>query len=164
MDGGQAKCTKIARFPAVAAAIFTTPPQNCDFLAPRCVISLRSEIASERRFSLRLKRAKWIPTAGIPAIPESAVKIASDWRCAILVHSGAKQSFIPCSCLGKHLKNRQKVSRVKTIVEIFRKVSHRAKTSKAVNVSIPCQAQICQSGSFSEGHDLGIRCQCQCQV
>ena len=30
--------------------------------------------------------------------------------------------------------------------------------------TIPCWAQICQSGSFSEGHDLGIRSQCQCQA
>ena len=31
-------------------------------------------------------------------------------------------------------------------------------------LELPCSVQICQSGSFSEGHDLGIKCQCQCQV
>ena len=57
------------------------------FKAPRCAISLRLKIASERRFSLRLKGTKLIPTVEFPAIPESAVKIASERRCAILVHS-----------------------------------------------------------------------------
>ena len=51
------ECTKFARFSAVAAAIFTAPPQNrAIFKAPRCAISSAKEIASERRFSLRLKR------------------------------------------------------------------------------------------------------------
>ena len=84
------ECTKIARFgfSAAAAAIFTAPLHNGATLwAPRCEITLRSKIASERRISLRWKRAKLIPTAGILAIAESAVKIASEWRCAIWVHS-----------------------------------------------------------------------------
>ena len=51
-----AECTKIVRFSAVAAAIFTAPPQNrAIFKAPRCAISSAKKIASERRFSLRLK-------------------------------------------------------------------------------------------------------------
>ena len=33
------------------------------------------------------KWAKLIPAAGFPAISESAVKVASECRCAILVHS-----------------------------------------------------------------------------
>ena len=82
------ECTKIARFSAAAAAIFTAPPQNrAIFKAPRCAISSAKKIASERRFSLRLKRTNLIPTAEFPAIPESAAKIASERRCAILVHS-----------------------------------------------------------------------------
>ena len=52
----QLSATK-SRFSVVMPAIFTAPPQNRDFLfkAPRYVISLRSKIAGERRFSLRLK-------------------------------------------------------------------------------------------------------------
>ena len=83
------ECTKIARFSAVAAAIFTAPPQNrAIFKAPRCAISSAKKIASDRRFSLRLKGTTFIPTAEFTAIPESAAKIASERRCAILVHSG----------------------------------------------------------------------------
>ena len=56
------ECTKIARFSAVAAAIFTAPPQNrAIFKAPRCAISSAKKIASERRFSLRLKGQIWFP-------------------------------------------------------------------------------------------------------
>ena len=86
------ECTKIARFSAVAAAILTAPPQNrAIFEAPRGAISSAKKIASEQRFSLRLKGTNLIPTAEFPAIPESAAKIASERRCAILVHSGAHQ-------------------------------------------------------------------------
>ena len=82
------ECTKIARSSAVAVAIFTAPPQNrAIFKAPRCAISSAKKIASERRFSLRLQGPNLIPTAEFPAIPESAAKIASERRCAILVHS-----------------------------------------------------------------------------
>ena len=82
------ECTKIARFSAVAAAIFTAHPRNrVIFEAPRCAISSAKKTASERRFSLRLKGNNLIPTAEFPAIPESAAKIASERRCAILVHS-----------------------------------------------------------------------------
>ena len=56
------ECTKIARFSAVAAAIFTAPTQNrAIFKAPRCAISSAKKIASERRFSLRLKGKLWFP-------------------------------------------------------------------------------------------------------
>ena len=90
LEQSRPDCTKIARFSAVAAAIFTAPPQNrAIFKAPRCAISSAKKIASERRFSLRLKGTNLIPTAEFPAIPESAAKIASERRCAILVHSGA---------------------------------------------------------------------------
>ena len=83
------ECTKIARSSAVAAAIFTAPPQNrAIFRAPRCAISSAKKIASERRFSLRFQGPNLIPTAEFPAIPESAAKVASERRCAILVHSG----------------------------------------------------------------------------
>ena len=68
--------------------IFTAPPQNrAIFKAPKCAISSAKEIASDRRFSLRLKGTNFIPTAEFTAIPESAAKIASERRCAILVHS-----------------------------------------------------------------------------
>ena len=88
IDDAAPECTKIARFSAVAAAIFTAPPQNrAIFKAPRCAISSAKKIASERRISLRLKGTNLIPTAEFPAIPESAAKIASERRCAILVHS-----------------------------------------------------------------------------
>ena len=88
-SGEGPECTKIARFSAVAAAIFTAPPQNrAIFKAPTCAISPAKKIASERRFSLRLKGTNLIPTAEFPAIPESPAKIASERRCAILVHSG----------------------------------------------------------------------------
>ena len=61
------ECTKIARFSAVAAAIFTAPPQNrAIFKAPRCAISFAKKIASERRFSLRLKGANFDSHCGIP--------------------------------------------------------------------------------------------------
>ena len=64
------------------------PPQNrAIFKAPRCAISSAKKVASERRFSLRFKGTNLIPTAEFPAIPESAAKIASERRCAILVHS-----------------------------------------------------------------------------
>ena len=87
------ECTKIARFSAVAAAIFTAPPQNrAIFKAPTCAISSAKKIASEQRFSLRLKGTNLIPTAECLAIPESAAKIASERRCAILVHSGSDGS------------------------------------------------------------------------
>ena len=83
------ECTKIARSSAAAAAIFTAPPQNrAIFKAPRCAISSAKKIASGQRFSLRFKGPNLIPTAEFPAIPESAAKIASERRCAILVHSG----------------------------------------------------------------------------
>ena len=94
------ECTKIARFSAVAAAIFTAPPQNrAIFEAPRCAISFAKKIASERRFSLRLKGTNLIPTAEFPAIPESAAKIASERRCAILVHSDSNHLDAPSSGL-----------------------------------------------------------------
>ena len=64
------------------------PPQNrAIFKAPRCAISSAKKIASDRRFSLRLKETNFIPTVEFTAIPESAAKIASERRCAILVHS-----------------------------------------------------------------------------
>ena len=57
------------------------------FGAPRCVISSAKKIASEPRFLLRRKWVNMILAAEFPAIPSSAVKIASERRCAILVHS-----------------------------------------------------------------------------
>ena len=53
-------------------------------LGPKMCDSLRSEIAIERG------GGKLIPIAGIPAIPESAVKVAGEWRCTILVQSSGK--------------------------------------------------------------------------
>ena len=56
--------------------------------APRCAISSAKKIASEPRFLLRRKCVKMALAAEFPAIPSSAVKLASEQRCAILVHSG----------------------------------------------------------------------------
>ena len=72
---GGAECTKIARFSAAAAAIFTAPQKlaRC-FEAPRCVISSAKKIASESRFLLRRKWVKMVLAAEFPAIPSSAVK------------------------------------------------------------------------------------------
>ena len=87
----QTESTKIARFSAAAAAIFTAPGKIARlFEAPRCAISSAKKIASERRISLRLKGRNLIPIAEFPAIPESVAKIASQRRCAILVHSAPK--------------------------------------------------------------------------
>ena len=86
------ECTKIARFSAVAAAIFTAPGKIARlFEAPRCAISSAKKTASEPRFFLRWKQVKMILAAEFPAIPSSAIKIASERRCAILVHSGTHQ-------------------------------------------------------------------------
>ena len=57
-----------------AANFYRSPAELCDFKAPRHAISLRSKLASERRFSLRLKRTKLTPTAESVAIPEPAVQ------------------------------------------------------------------------------------------
>ena len=82
------ECTKIARFSAVAAAIFTARGKIARlFEAPRCAISSAKKIASEPRFFLRFKLVKMILAAEFPAITSSAIKIASEQRCAILVHS-----------------------------------------------------------------------------
>ena len=82
-----AECTKIARFSAVAAAIFTAPQTIARFLeAPRCAISSAKQIAREPRFLLRRKWIKMVLAAEFLAISSSAVKIASERRCAILVH------------------------------------------------------------------------------
>ena len=52
--GGTAECTKIARFSAVAAAIFTAPGKIARFVeAPSCAISSVKKITSEPRFFLR---------------------------------------------------------------------------------------------------------------
>ena len=50
--------------------------------------SLQSKIASERRYSPRLRRARLIFTVDSPCGNQvCGEKIASEWRCAILVHS-----------------------------------------------------------------------------
>ena len=63
------------------------------FDAPRCAISSAKKITSEPRFLLRRKWVKMVPAAEFIAIPSSAVKIASERRCAILVHSGRHRRF-----------------------------------------------------------------------
>ena len=113
----ESECTKIARFSAAAAAIFTAPPKIARFFeAPRCAISSAKKIASEPRFLLRRKWEKMVLIAEFPAIPSSAIKIASERRCAILVHSDsecdAKNAVayrglrVGPSKLGKSLANR----------------------------------------------------------
>ena len=82
------ECTKIARFSAAAAAIFNALLKIARvFEAPRRAISSAKKIASELRFLLRIKWVKVVLAAEFPAIPSSAAKIASERRCAILVHS-----------------------------------------------------------------------------
>ena len=84
----RAECTKIARFSAAAAASFTTPQKIARvFEAPRCAISSAKKMASEPRFLLPRKWVKMVLAAEFLVIPSSAVKIASERRCAILVHS-----------------------------------------------------------------------------
>ena len=69
------------------------PRRIARFLRPQDArFPLRRKSLANRRFSLRLKGTNLIPTAEFPAIPESAAKIASEQRCAILVHSGAHAS------------------------------------------------------------------------
>ena len=63
------------------------PQKSRDFLRPQDAISSAKKIASEQRFLLRRKWVKMVLAAEFPAIPSSAVKIASERRCAILVHS-----------------------------------------------------------------------------
>ena len=58
------------------------------FEAPRCAIPSAKKIASEPRFLLRIKWVKMVLAAEFLAIPSSAATIASERRCAILVHSG----------------------------------------------------------------------------
>ena len=79
---------KIARFSAAAAAIFTAPQESRFIVeAPRCAISSAKKIASELRFLLRREWVKMVLAVEFPAAPSSAVEIASERRCAILVHS-----------------------------------------------------------------------------
>ena len=64
------------------------PQKSLRFLeAPRCAISSAKKIASEPRFLLRRKWVKMVLVAEFPAMLSSASKIASERRCAILVHS-----------------------------------------------------------------------------
>ena len=69
------------------------PRKSRFFEAPRCEISSAKKNASEPHFLLRRKWVKVVLAAEFPAIPSSAVKIASEWRCAILVHSGKERVF-----------------------------------------------------------------------
>ena len=67
---------------------YRSPEDRANFFeAPRCAISSAKKIASEPRFLLRIKWVKMALAAEFPAIPSSAAKIASERRCAILVHS-----------------------------------------------------------------------------
>ena len=80
--------------------VYRFPAKSRDFLGVKVRDLLAIKNASARRFSLWLKRTKMIPTAGIPVIPESAMKIASEWRCAILVRSASapcpsRVKFVP---------------------------------------------------------------------
>ena len=58
------------------------------FRGPKMRDSSAKKIASESRFLLRRKWVKMVLAAEFLAIPSSAVKIASERRGAILVHSG----------------------------------------------------------------------------
>ena len=81
------ECTKIARFPAVAATTSTTaPPQNREILWPQDPLPCDQKSLANGDFLCR-ELGKLIPIAGVPAISVTAVDIASERRCAILVHS-----------------------------------------------------------------------------
>ena len=68
------------------------PEKSRDFLRPQDArFPLRRKSLANRDFCLRWKRVKMILVAEFLAIPSSAVKIACERRCAILVHSGLKQ-------------------------------------------------------------------------
>ena len=69
------ECTKIARFSAAAAAIFTAPQEIARFLeAPRCAISSAKKIRLRTAISSAKKMGKNdILAAEFPAIPSSAV-------------------------------------------------------------------------------------------
>ena len=83
------------------------PKKSRDFLRPQDArFPLRRRtIASEPRFLLRIKWVKMVLAAEFPAIPSSAAKIASERRCAILVHSGLQliraisgnTGLVPCA-------------------------------------------------------------------
>ena len=85
----RAECTPKSRDSLRPRRRFLPLPQNIArfFGAPRCAQSSAKKIASEPRFLLRRKRVKMVLVAEFPAIPSSAVKIASERRCATLVHS-----------------------------------------------------------------------------
>ena len=72
------------------------PKTSHDFFeAPKHrAISSAKKIASEPRFLLRRNWVKMVLAAEFPAIPSSAVKIASERRCAILVHSAYTDIFM----------------------------------------------------------------------
>ena len=79
------ECTKIARFSAVAAAIFTTPAKS-PFLGPK----LRGFIDSKSFANFLCDKSRQIrfPLRNSRACGE----IASEWRYAILVHSARTTS------------------------------------------------------------------------
>ena len=87
------------------------PQKSRFFEAPRCAISSAKKIASESRFLLRRNWEKMVLTAEFPAIPSSAIKIASERRCAILVHSGFQKVLrrpvrgFPCTGCTETLSN-----------------------------------------------------------
>ena len=76
---GQKKPIKHGKNAKVAKSTRVCPPTFPPFQ------SLRSKLVSERRSSLQFKEAKLIPIR-IPCDTESAVRIASEWRCAILLN------------------------------------------------------------------------------
>ena len=97
---GPLRSSPKSRFSAVAAAICTAHPQNRDFKAPRCAICFFVlKIARKWRFSLRLELTKVIPLRDAWRYPSVWRKIASEWRCAILVHSD------PLTVKGLHWDN-----------------------------------------------------------
>ena len=69
------------------------PEKSRDFLRPQDArFPLRRKPLANRDFFCDENRLKVILVAEFPAIPSSVVKIASERRCAILVHSGPDTS------------------------------------------------------------------------
>ena len=77
-----------------------------------------------------------------------------------------KQEFFPknarVSLFAEPLKSLEKEGKTQ---EKARKIGKQKEQGDRKKQGLEGQGgAICQSGSFSEGHALGIRCQCQCQV
>ena len=70
---------------------YRSPQKSAIFVRLQNVISFAEKIVTESRFLLQRKWIKKVFGAEFLAIPSSAVKIANERQCAILVHSSAQK-------------------------------------------------------------------------